>query len=289
MTNTTIAEARNYIKTELKELYPERELQSLIKIILSQTSKIPSTTILAYPETKLEVDVWHKISKICSDLKKFRPIQYIIGTTEFYGLTLELNKHTLIPRQETEELVDLIIKENNHTEPVILDIGTGSGAIAVSLSKNISKSIVTGTDISDSALEIARSNALSLDCNIKFLKDDILNTKLRHKSHFDIIVSNPPYVRELERREMNKNVLDYEPESALFVSDNDPLIFYRAIAEVSWAMLKKEGRIYCEINEALGKETAQLFKNYHYSDIRIIKDINNKDRIISATKEYANK
>ncbi len=284
MTDLTIANIKNAIREELKDLYPERELLSLIKIILKETSGLPPTTILAYPETKLDAHVWHKINKICKDLKEFKPIQYILGSTEFFGLSLKVNKHTLIPRQETEELVALVVEENPTNNLRILDIGTGSGAIAISLCKNLPSTLIVASDISAEALEIAATNANNNKCDLEFIEDDILNSRLDRKGTFDIIVSNPPYVRESEKKQMSRNVLEFEPGSALFVKDNDPLLFYLAIARLATTLLKDKGKIYCEINEALANETRDLFKEEGFNNIRIIKDINNKDRIISADK-----
>lgn len=242
-------------------------------------------------------------------LKKYRPIQYILGNADFYGLKFKVNEHTLIPRPETEELVDLIVKEagesrhksqdmrhemqeNNKpevhnlqpaTENSILDIGTGSGCIAIALKKNIPWANVYAMDISAEALKIAIENAQLNNVDIDFIKHDILSPSLVEQS-FDIIVSNPPYVRESEKQQMKANVLKYEPHTALFVADEEPFVFYDAIADFALKYLKKGGKLYFEINEYLGDELVKLIEGKGFKNVGVLKDLNGKNRILRITK-----
>ena len=218
-------------------------------------------------------------------LKKQEPIQYILGTTEFYGLTFKVNKHTLIPRPETEELVDWVLSNLHDQDSVldILDIGTGSGCIAISLAKNIPTAIVSGLDVSEKALEIAKENAVKNQVLVSFCQKDILRTTSLEKK-YDVIVSNPPYVRQLEKKAMNANVLDYEPGVALFVPNEDPLLFYRKIAQLAMVSLQTRGWLYFEINEYLSKEMDVLLKDIGFANIEIKKDFREVPRMIKCQK-----
>ena len=218
-------------------------------------------------------------------LKKQEPIQYILGTTEFYGLTFKVNKHTLIPRPETEELVDWVLSNLHDQDSVldILDIGTGSGCIAISLAKNIPTARVSGLDISEKALEVAQENAVKNQVLVSFCKKDILRTTSLEKK-YDVMVSNPPYVRQLEKKAMNANVLDYEPGVALFVPNEDPLLFYRKIAQLAMVSLQTRGWLYFEINEYLSKEMDVLLKEIGFANIEIKKDFREVPRMIKCQK-----
>ena len=218
-------------------------------------------------------------------LKKQEPIQYILGTTEFYGLTFKVNKHTLIPRPETEELVDWVLSNLHDQDRVldILDIGTGSGCIAISLAKNIPTARVSGIDISEKTLEVAQENAVKNQVLVSFCQKDILRTTSLEKK-YDVIVSNPPYVRQLEKKAMNPNVLDYEPGVALFVPNEDPLLFYRKIAQLAMVSLQTRGWLYFEINEYLSKEMDVLLKEIGFANIEIKKDFREVPRMIKCQK-----
>ena len=218
-------------------------------------------------------------------LKKQEPIQYILGTTEFYGLTFKVNKHTLIPRPETEELVDWVLSNLHDQDSMldILDIGTGSGCIAISLAKNIPTAKVSGLDISEKALEVAQENAVKNQVLVSFCKKDILRTTSLEKK-YDVMVSNPPYVRQLEKKAMNANVLDYEPGIALFVPNEDPLLFYRKIAQLAMVSLQTRGWLYFEINEYLSKEMDVLLKEIGFANIEIKKDFREVPRMIKCQK-----
>lgn len=214
-------------------------------------------------------------------MKNENPIQQILGKADFYGLKFYVNEHVLIPRPETEELVDLIIKENKDFNPAILDIGTGSGCIPISLRKNIPNAMVSSIDVSEKALEVAKKNAEWNQVEINFILDDILNpSKEIAPNSFDIIVSNPPYIRISEKEEMSNNVLKYEPHLALFVYNDDPLLFYKKIADVALKGLKPQGKIYFEINENFGAECKQMLENKGFKNVVLVKDLSNKNRIL---------
>lgn len=280
----TISSLRNYLRDNLATLYPERELNAIIKILTLHISKKDNPFILTHPDHEISSYTWFKVNKICDDLKKMRPLQYICGISEFYGLQFSVNKHILIPRQETEELVDLIIRDNRDKTPVILDIGTGSGCIAISLALNIGNSQVSATDKSQAVIKVARYNAKRNGVLINFIADDILNPDTGKYGRYDLVASNPPYITESEKDHMDRNVLDYEPHEALFVPDDDPLLFYRAIMELCIRVLLKDGYLYFEINETKGRDMRDLMLSYGYRDIELIKDINGKIRIIKGRK-----
>ena len=218
-------------------------------------------------------------------LKKQEPIQYILGCTAFYGLSFKVNKHTLIPRPETEELVDWVLSNLHDQDSVldILDIGTGSGCIAISLAKNIPTAKVSGLDISEKTLEVAQENAVKNQVLVSFCKKDILETTAL-KNKYNVMVSNPPYVRQLEKKAMNVNVLDYEPGVALFVPNEDPLLFYRKIAQLAMVSLQTKGWLYFEINEYLSKQMDVLLKDIGFVNIEIKKDFREVPRMIKCQK-----
>jgi release factor glutamine methyltransferase len=280
----TIKDIRIYLATELATRLHEPELTSVINIVIKEAfgiSNIYAFMMNEYPVSKEHLE---RVIHICKELKDGRPIQYILGETFFYDCRIKLKGVELIPRPETEELVDIIIKDNMGFSGTILDIGTGSGCIAIALAANLKDALVTGIDISPEALDSARENALLNNVNVPFLPGDILSSDFILPGEAGIIVSNPPYVRHSEKALMSSNVLDFEPHSALFVPDSDPLVFYRAILTLATKALIPGGIIYFEINEALGKEMKELFETFGYSDISLIKDLNSKDRIIKGRK-----
>jgi len=225
-----------------------------------------------------------KIFEIVDELKQGKPIQYVLGETEFYNCRIKLSPATLIPRQETEELVDIIIKENAGYDGQIVDIGTGSGCIAIAIAKNLSGASVFGTDFSAEAIEIAKRNAEINSVKVEFISEDIFKPAKIFSIKPNIIVSNPPYVRNSEKAFMHRNVLDYEPATALFVDDTNPLVFYEAILGIAAKILQTGGKIYFEINEALGNEMLNLLKRFGYAEIKLIMDINGKERFIKGIK-----
>ncbi len=286
MKNKTLnlLELKSNFKTALSELYPTEEIQSFFNILLEEYLKLSRVEIALNPEREISKEAIQDFKNAILRLKNHEPIQYIIGETEFYGLPFKVNKHTLIPRPETEELVDCIISAQklitHNSEPItILDIGTGSGCIAISLAKNLPHSKVFALDISEEALKVAKENADINKVEIDFFQTDILNTKALPKQ-FNIIVSNPPYVRELEKKMMQQNVLKYEPESALYVADEDPLLFYRAISNLAKTHLNPNGKLFFEINEYLSEEMKSLVRSEGFKNIEVKKDIFGKDRML---------
>ncbi len=282
----TIKEIRLYLKEELEGLYPLHEINAISSIIVKEVLKTPPLHYLALPETPVQKKHVQRISGICRELKKGRPLQYILGYTEFYNCTILVDQNTLIPRPETEELTDLIIKENRGFTGAVLDAGTGSGCIAIALAINLPGTTVTGFDISEGAIRKAVENASLNNAHVTFHVADIFNPDPLLLRDTGIIVSNPPYIRESEKRQMSENVLNYEPHEALFVPDSDPLIFYRAIIELASRILVPRGKVYFEINEAMGKQLSELLLTSGFAFVEIIKDLNNKERIIKGIKNH---
>ena len=313
---------------ELSSLSDEKEIESFFYLILENFHQIKRIDLALNPQMEMNDKQLLHWERVLADLKKQKPIQYILGETEFYGLPFLVNENTLIPRPETEELVELIIKQNSKSEIPpepkvngaklnsklkILDIGTGSGCIAIALKKNLPNSEVFAIDISEEALETAKKNAQINQVEINFIQADILkinnleqlptsNSQLPTSNFhlptsvfqlpssnfhlpttFDIIVSNPPYVRILEKQEINPNVLEYEPHLALFVEDEDALLFYRKIAQLALKSLSPNGRLYFEINQYLGKETVELIESFGFKNVVLHKDIYGNDRMIEGT------
>ncbi|MBC8592249.1 peptide chain release factor N(5)-glutamine methyltransferase [Oscillospiraceae bacterium N12] len=272
-----------YIRQSLQDLYPPQELKSLVMMICCDMLGMDALDIYLGKDINLSESKQHELENILLRLRKNEPIQYIRGVASFLGRPFQVAPGVLIPRPETAELVELIISENKNRFIRILDVGTGSGCIAVSLSLEGYKDVVAW-DISDDALAIARTNNEVLGANVLFEKKDVFADQSIGSAKFDIIVSNPPYVTEAEREEMELNVLDWEPELALFVSDNDPLCFYRCIAILGRELLTGEGQLYFEINRAYGVETVSMLTDLGYRNPRIIKDISGNDRIVTAYK-----
>ena len=273
----------DFIKA-LLPFYDEMEAESFFYLLLENKHQLRRIDLALDVDSVFSENEILNWNAILEKLKIQIPIQYIIGTTHFYGLEFFVDENVLIPRSETEELVDWIVKLNSKLSKKknlkILDIGTGSGCIAISLAKNIPNSEVFAIDVSEKALAIAKKNAILNKVPVTFLHKNILETKdLSQK--FDIIVSNPPYVRNLEKAEIKPNVLDNEPHLALFVPDNDPLIFYKKIAELAAANLNPNGQLFFEINQYLGKETQELLESIGLKNIELRKDIYGNDRMIA--------
>ena len=303
-----VRDCRKYYAGELEKIYGSDEANALIMILLEHYFGIDRVKMALDPELRLSESEMLTLHFAVKELLKNKPIQYIIGETEFCGMRFEVNENVLIPRPETEELVNHLISqfevtslefgvnsspsfrakrsgvEKSPTRFSILDIGTGSGCIAISIAKLFKDSVVTAVDISEKALEVAKNNAEANNVNVRFILDDILNPK-NHEltdNQYDIIVSNPPYVCESEKTEMHANVLDYEPSSALFVSDNDPLIFYRKILDFAQKVLKPNGQVWFEINEKFGDEMKNLCLEQGFKNAEIIKDFRERDRVLRA-------
>ncbi len=272
---------KNFFLTLLKQ-YPKTEINSFFKLLieyklgLNRIETALNTTLVLKKNEELF------LKNALEKLKKQVPIQYIIGETEFYGLKFFVNKNVLIPRPETEELVQWIIENTSKNKPIsILDIGTGSGCVAISLAINLPNATVFALDISEKALKTATKNAKQNIVDIQFIKEDILQlNKLPQK--FDIIVSNPPYVRELEKIKMQPNVLKNEPHLALFVKDANPLLFYEKITKLASIYLNKNGQLFFEINQYLGKQMVELVQSNNYKEIELKKDFYEVDRMLRA-------
>lgn len=273
-----------YIRKELADCYPPEEVESFIRLIFSWLKNYNSTDLILKRDQELSEDDRQQLISITERLKQSEPIQYILGETEFYGLNFRVNPGVLIPRPETEELVDWILKESQKGDERILDIGTGSGCIPISLKKNKAQAQVAACDISEIALETATQNAQLNDVAVPFFRLDILSeahTELPDK--IDILVSNPPYITEKEKALMQENVLEHEPHLALFVPDDTALIFYQAIAEFGLRNLTPGGKLYWEINEAYGQECLDLLGKLGYTMLELRQDLNGKDRMIRAS------
>ncbi|RMA64910.1 peptide chain release factor N(5)-glutamine methyltransferase [Ulvibacter antarcticus] len=279
-----LSSLKSHFTNSLSELYPSEEIGSFFSILSEKFLKLSRVEVAINPDKKVSEAIINTFENCIARLKHFEPIQYIIGETEFYGLPFKVTPHTLIPRPETEELVEWIVSDFREINPgvKILDIGTGSGCIAISLAKNISNSCVTAIDISKEALIVANENADLNNVDVTFeLKDILASEELN--SEYDIIVSNPPYVRELEKEQMQANVLKHEPNTALFVSNERPLVFYEAISKLAIKHLKPNGFLYFEINEYLSKELVKMLKGLGYEEVIVRKDLFGRDRMIKCT------
>jgi len=280
----TFSDSVRIIKKELSNKYDKNEINSFIRIIFKNLLNYSSTDIHINQNTKISSNSISEINLIIEQLKQNKPIQYIFGETDFYDLEFYVNEHVLIPRPETEELVDWIIKETVDKYVTILDIGTGSGCIAITLSKNLDNPIIEAIDISKKALIVAKNNAKKYSQKINYKRLDILN--LRHQKKlgkYDLIVSNPPYVTVSDKKEIHKNVIDYEPHDALFISDNNPLVFFEVISKFAKGHLNKNGKLFFEINELYGTEALNKIWSFGFSEIILKKDLNGKERMIKAS------
>lgn len=276
----------NFAKTELKELFDEREIQSFFYLLCEHYLNMDRTSVILDPDYALSESELLKFNFAIKDLKMEKPIQYILGKTEFFGNDFKVNEHTLIPRPETEELVQWIIDNEKSTSPLnILDIGTGSGCIAISLANHLPGAKIIGIDISYEAIKIAQLNNENLSTSVSFESIDILNPPKTFNTKFDIIVSNPPYVLETEKALMKKNVLQYEPNQALFVKDNDPLLFYRKIIAFAQEHLLANGKVYFEINEKMSLELSALLTKFNYQQIEVKNDLFGRPRMVCATRK----
>lgn len=281
-----IKEYRTQFIQELTLIYDAGEAESFFYLILEEKKQLKRIDLALHPDlvfSEEEIGVWNAILE---QLQQEIPIQYLLGKTSFYGLDFEVNAAVLIPRPETEELVEWIL-ESQKSKPEsqkvkILDIGTGSGCIAISLAKNLPDATVFALDVSEEALATAKKNAKNNSVNVTFIHQNILETE-DLLQQFDIIVSNPPYVRNLEKEEIKKNVLENEPHLALFVADNDALVFYKKIAQLAQKNLLPNGQLYFEINQYLGKEMVNLLEKMNFKTVDLRKDIYGNDRMTKAS------
>lgn len=279
-----VCDIERFAYRELEDIYNRNEIRTLLQMMFEHFLGWSVAHLLVSKNATINQSDLLKLNFAIKDLRAGKPIQYIIGSTEFCNLTLSVSPHTLIPRPETAELVYLIADKEKERQPqYILDLCTGSGCIAIALAKALPSAKVFASDISAEAMAVAKKNAECNKAEVSFVIADILREENPAGESYDIIVSNPPYVREMEKVMMNRNVLDYEPHIALFVPDGDPLMFYRHIAEFASKHLRTGGKLYLEINEALGNETAALLEKQGYRPI-IYKDSFGKDRMIEASK-----
>ena len=271
-----------HIRKELSGHYSAGEISALTRILATELLGVKESTFFLKDAVEPDNAQQQLLDNALADLKIYRPIQHILGYENFCGLQFEVNGSVLIPRPETQELVAWIADEAQGNEH-ILDIGTGSGCIAISLAQRLKGCRVTAWDISSEALAVARKNSGNNGCNVTFEQHDILSYTPKEE-RFDIIVSNPPYIKEEEKAIMEANVLNWEPQLALFVPDDTPLLFYRAIAEKALTMLCDGGKLYFEINRAYGKEICAMLQSLGYRDIELRKDFADNDRMIKAIK-----
>lgn len=280
----TIQEARLKLQEQLATIYESREAANITDWVMESLTGLSKSARLVKANELLTMDQQALLEDHLSGLLRHRPVQYVLGEAWFHGLRFHVNENVLIPRPETEELVDWIINENKQSQQLrILDIGTGSGCIPIALKRSLPQATVYSCDISAGALKVAKENAADLETDIHLIQQNILDASLWEQlPEVDIIVSNPPYIPENNKESMHANVLEHEPHLALFVSNNDPLSFYRAIAELSGKKLKENGVVYAEIHEDLGAATLALFQEKGFGRVTLRRDMQEKDRMIKA-------
>lgn len=269
---------------QLEPIYGKKEAGSLIYILLEWITGYSKASLALNQDIELGIAEANILMEKIEELKLQRPVQYITGQAWFRGLEFKVNEHVLIPRPETEELVNWLVRDHRERPGLrVLDVGTGSGCIAVALSKSLEEPFIMAVDNSPGAIALAVRNAFMHGADVNFMLMDVLDPE-SHKGlgSFDVIVSNPPYVRQSEKNAMKPNVLDYEPHQALFVTDEDPLIFYRSIVRIALANLNPGGTVYVEINEGLGEETTQVFISAGFGQVELRKDIHGKNRMVRA-------
>lgn len=279
---------REHFYTSLKDDYPETEIQAFFNLLAEYFLKMKRVEVSLNLYAPISKKKTEKFENAIIRLKDQEPIQYILGSTEFYGLPFKVTESTLIPRPETEELVQWIldVSSTKNEKLSILDIGTGTGCIAITLAKHLPNATVAAVDVSRKALAVAKTNAKLNKVDVKLMDLDILNSSSEFENiEFDIIVSNPPYVRILEKSQMSDNVLRHEPGLALYVSDDDPLIFYKKIAHFATVHLKNNGRLFFEINQYLGTEMVRLLETCDFQDVELKKDIFGNDRMVAGIKK----
>jgi release factor glutamine methyltransferase len=282
----TVKDVFSRFKQQLADVYDLQESEAITLLVLSDLLHTSKAKLKAFPEAEINDLQTARLQNILDELKTGKPVQYILGHTEFYGLLFNVNPSVLIPRPETEELVEWIIQSvKGSSTPVhhLLDIGTGSGCIAITLNQHLTYLKVFAIDISTETLQTAKDNADLNYVDINFIKADILNLDPAIQlPQFDIIVSNPPYVTLTDKAQMHQNVTSFEPHTALFVPEHDPLLFYRAIADFAKERLTDNGQLYFEINESYGKETVELLAGKGFTDIELRQDLSGRDRMVKA-------
>lgn len=284
MQHNTLGGILNHVSGKLSRIFNHNEIQTIKKFIAEAVLNLPYHQVFLNTNQKVNETKVLEVDRVINELIAGKPLQYALGLAYFSDLVLKVNQSVLIPRPETEELVSLIVRENNFKNPRILDVGTGSGCIALALAKHIPHAIVTAIDISPDAIAIAQENAKYNNLSVNFIQADIFDPKPIVGLTFDIVVSNPPYVTESEKESINSNVLDYEPHIALFVPDDDPLIFYRAIAAQSVSWLTQGGWLWFEINESFAPDVVDLLKSFCFINVASIYDFKGKPRFVKAQK-----
>ena len=285
----TLNEARTVLTKELNNLYDSDELKNIVGLIIEHITNMPRMEQVKNKATFLTCTQLESLDTITERLKKNEPVQYVLGEAWFAGMKFKVNKNVLIPRPETEELVDWIIKEAMSHElraASILDVGTGSGCIPITLKKKLPQTTITAIDVCSEALFTATENAIELNTEVNFILLDFLDEeKWNELEQYDIIVSNPPYVKQSEKETMHERIITFEPHKALFVPDNDALIFYEKLCDFSLTHLKPGGSIFVEINESLGQDVMNLFQGKGFTSVEIKKDLQEKDRMVKASKD----
>ena len=279
----TTREAIQALRNNLSMLYDPREVEGITRVIFEDVLLWTPVDIVMRDSEELPPFFTGRLEEIIARLRRHEPLQYIMGKARFHGHTFAVTPAVLIPRPETEQLVDIIVDQNQGSDLMVLDIGTGSGCIAISLHRALKFAQVTGIDVSRDALEVARQNATSLKSRVKFVEQDIFTLRATSEE-WDIIVSNPPYITEREKAYMEPVVLNYEPGSALFVPDNDPMLYYRPIAAFASRALKDGGRLYLEINRAMAAQVSETLMRAGLRNIQVYNDFNGNNRFVTATK-----
>ncbi|MAE07300.1 MAG: protein-(glutamine-N5) methyltransferase, release factor-specific [Bacteroidetes bacterium] len=288
--NNLLAELKKKYLNDLLNYYDEKEAEQLLTILIEHFFEISRNELIINSNHRLSESEILKLHKAYKELKQYKPVQYITGVVEFHGLKIKVNSAVLIPRPETEELVQLVTDLETSMDLIVLDTGTGSGCIAIGLSSLLKRANIHASDICENVINIARKNAELNNQHILFHIHDILNNeeplldRNGEKVMFDIVISNPPYVTLEDKKKMHPNVIDYEPSSALFVTDENPLEYYLSILQFCEKNLVLGGRLYFEINEGMGDEVVSLLKRCNYSDIVLRRDINGKFRFVSSKK-----
>ena len=279
----TTREAIQRLRNALNPLYDPREVESMTRVIMEDVLQWRPVDIVMRDSDQLPDFFPSRLDEIIARLQRHEPLQYILGKARFHGHNFTVTPAVLIPRPETEQLVDMIIDQNTGSDLDVLDIGTGSGCIAISLARALKFAQVTATDVSTSALAVAQHNAQALGTRVRFVEHDILTSRAPIEA-WDIIVSNPPYITMSEKNSMDRNVLDYEPAGALFVPDADPMLYYRAIAAYASQALKNSGRLYLEINRAMAALVSDTLRQARLSNIQVFNDFNGNNRFVTATR-----
>ena len=277
-----LKEAIEQLRAGLSGIVEPHEAQAMIRVICEDIFNYDAVDVALRQDSELPEFAQQRVSDAISRLRRHEPLQYIVGSARFHGHKFKVTPAVLIPRPETEQLVDLIVDENPASDLRVLDIGTGSGCIAISLARALKFAQIDALDVSRDALAVARDNAAALKAKVRFFESDILLPQ--PAATYDIIVSNPPYICWSEREAMERNVKDYEPGQALFVPDNDPLLFYKSIAPYAMQSLDKGGRLYLEINQRFGREVKQLLEDNGFDEVRIIEDSYGKVRFAAAVR-----